>query len=603
MLTVLVTYHYFLGLRFLTVIDKACEAVREKISGFSADTIPFDDDATYKMLGEGKGVGLFQLESEGMRSLLTRLAPRSLDDITVAISLYRPGPARFIEDYLANRRDPSRIKYSSPLLAPVLDSTYGCMIYQEQVMRICVSLAGYSYGRADLVRRAMAKKNPDAMRKERAGFVDGAVGKGMERAEAEALFDSIAGFAQYAFNKSHAAAYAVLAYRTAYLKCHYPKEYMAALMNSVMGDNRKMRLYRQECQSMGFDVLPPHVNKSDVMFSVEEDGIRFGLAAIKNVGESFAKQLVRKREAGGAYTDFEDYLMRIQGGTSRMTEALIRSGAMDCFGKYRSVLVGTLDTSADKLHHIRSAAAAGQIGLFESMGDPSYKVGLDYPKLDEFPKRVMLEEEKALTGLYLTGHPLGEYRDAAAASGAISTAELYDRYKGGSLKEGQTVSLMGMVGEKTQKATKNGGIMAFVAFEDMLGETELVVFPRQLEKLGALIKEGAVLLVTGKLSVREAYDDESEDELKLILETASAPVYTLYDLYIKVTKDNEKDLDRALAAIKKTSGTGRVCVYYKETGKLYSPKGLTASCDEELLGTLGRIMGAENIALKQRSKK
>ena len=592
----------FLGLRFLTVIDKAAEAVRERIPTFSADTIPFDDEATFKMLGEGKGVGLFQLESEGMRSLLTRLSPRNLDDITIAISLYRPGPARFIEDYLANRRDPSGIKYPSPLLAPVLDSTYGCMIYQEQVMRICVSLAGYSYGRADLVRRAMAKKNPEAMAKERAGFVEGAVGKGMAKAEAESLFDSIAGFAQYAFNKSHAAAYAVLAYRTAYLKCHHPKEYMAALMNSVMGDNAKMRLYRQECQSMGFDIAPPDVNKSGVLFTVEREGLRFGLAAIKNVGENFARQIVRNRESGGDYEDFEDYLMRIQGGSARMTESLIRAGAMDCFGRYRSVLVGTLDTSADKLHHIRNAAAAGQIGLFESMGDPSYKVGLDYPRLDEYPKRVMLEDEKSLTGLYLTGHPLGEYAEAARAKGAVSTAELYDRYKAGTLKEGQSVTLLGMVREKTQKPTKNGGMMAFVAFEDMIGETELVVFPRQLERLGAFLTEGSVLCVTGKLSVREAYDNEAEDELKLILDSASEPKEPVYDLYIKVTDKNAAALDKALAAVRKYSGMGRVCVYYEETGKLYSPKGLTASSDDALIDTLKAIMGGANVALKQRSK-
>jgi len=592
----------FLGLRFLTVIDKCCQAVKEKDLSFSEETIPFDDEATYKMLSAGKGVGLFQLESEGMRNLLTRIEPRSLEDITVAISLYRPGPARFIEEYLANRRNPDRIKYSSPLLADVLDSTYGCMIYQEQVMRICVSVAGYSYGKADLVRRAMAKKNPEAMQRERGDFVKGAKSKGMDGSEAEALFDSIAGFATYAFNKSHAAAYAVLAYRTAYLKCHYPREYMAALLNSVMGENGKVRLYRQECQSMGFDILPPHINKSGVLFSVEEEGVRFGLAAIKNVGESFAKQIVKKRETEGDYADLEDYLMRISGGSARMSESLIRSGAMDCFGRARSVLIGALDTSADKLSHIRQASAAGQIGLFESMGDPSYKVGLDYPRLDEFPTRVRLEEEKALTGLYLTGHPLAEYEGAAKTAGALTTAELLDKYKEGSLKEGQPVTLLGMIKEINQKQTKNGGMMAFCILEDMIGEIELVVFPRQLSAQGALLTAGSIVCVKGKLSVKEAYGDETEDELKLILDTASAPDINAKDLYIKVTEANEKRLEEALAYLGKNRGSSRVCVYYQQTGKLYSPKGLGVNADAEVVNKLRGVMGDGNVAIKQRSK-
>ncbi len=592
----------FLGLRFLTVIDKACRQVAKRVEGFSAETIPFDDEATYKMLGEGQGVGLFQLESEGMCALLTRLAPRCLDDITVAISLYRPGPAKFIDSYLANRKEPDKIVYGSPELEEVLKSTYGCMIYQEQVMRICVLVAGYSYGRADMVRRAMAKKKPEEMAKERASFVSGASAKGMEQSEAEELFDSIAGFASYAFNKSHAAAYAVLAYRTAYLKCHYPREYMAALLNSVLGMGGKMRLYRQECQRLGFDILPPHVNKSDVLFSVESEGLRFGLAGIKNVGKAFAEKLVSARINGGDFKDFEDYLIRIQGGnSSRMTESMIRCGALDCFGKARSVLVGALDSSGDKLYHIRNAAAAGQIGLFESIGDDSAAVSLDYPKLAEYDRRTMLEDEKSLTGLYLTGHPLAEYAAAAKAMGAIDSVSLTERYKNGTLKEGQSVSMLGMITVKTQKPTKNGGIMAFCGFEDMLGETELVVFPKTLEQYAPLLTEGTVLTVNGELSVREAYEDESEDEIKLILKSAVLAGEKPDDLYIKVTPQNEKGLDRAMQEINRNTGTGRVRVYYQQTGKLYSPKGVGCDPNPNLLGTLKRIMGEENIALKKRS--
>lgn len=592
----------FLGLRFLTVIEKACEAVKKSVPQFSEDTIPFDDAETYKMLCEGNAVGLFQLESEGMRSLLTRLCPNCLDDITTAISLYRPGPARFIDDYLANRRDPSRIKYTSPFLEPVLSSTYGCMIYQEQVMRICVSVAGYSYGRADLVRRAMAKKKPDEMQKERIGFVAGAAERGMSKADAEALFDSIAGFASYAFNKSHAAAYAVLAYRTAYLKCHYPKEYMAALLNSVMGDNAKMRLYRRECVRMGFDIAPPDINKSDVGFTVEKDGLRFGLAAIKNVGEGYARRLVSKREAGGDYKDFEDYLIRgHSGGSARMTEALIRSGAMDCFGRYRSVLVAALDTAGDKLHQIRAQAAAGQIGLFESIGVKESAVSLEYPKLPEYSKNVKLADEKQLTGLYLTGHPLNEYAEAAKAAGITDIGEIYDKYRDGTVKEGQMISLLGLIRDKTQKPTKNGGVMAFCTLEDAIGETELVVFPKQLTSYGELLREGAVLCIQGRLNVREAYDDESEDEIKIILEKAYVPSSVVYDLYLKINPRNEARLNAALKLIDKYKGNGKVCIYYEETKKLLSPRGVAVNPEEELVASLERMLGDGNVALKQRS--
>lgn len=591
----------FLGLRFLTVIEKACESVAERQKGFTAETIPFDDAETYKMLGEGKGIGLFQLESEGMCGLLAKLAPRCLDDITVAISLYRPGPAKFIDSYLANRKAPEKVHYASPALKEVLESTYGCMIYQEQVMRICVLAAGYSYGRADLVRRAMAKKKPAEMAKERGAFVEGAARKGMPTEEAEKLFDSIAGFASYAFNKSHAAAYAVLAYRTAYLKCHHPKEYMAALLNSVLGDNAKMRLYRQECQSMGFDILPPDINKSGVLFTVEPDGLRFGLAGIKNVGRGFAQKLVEVREAGGPFADFEDYLVRAHSnGKTRMTESMILCGVFDCFGKRRSVLVATLSTSADKLSYILNAASAGQIGLFESIGEQSSAVKLDYPKLEEYSRRRMLEDEKALTGIYLSGHPLAEYAAYARKLGATDTATLYERFASGRLKEGQTVTMLGIVTGKTEKPTKNGGMMAFCGFEDMLGETELVVFPKQLQLSAPLLTEGTVLVVCGEITVREAYDEDSRDEIKLILKSASPPTGVITDLYIKVGRGNAAMLDRALNEVRRYPGGGRVCLYYSEERKLYSPKGISFGFNQELLRVLTKLMGEDNVALKDR---
>ncbi len=594
----------FLGLRYLTVIDKCCQAVKRNNPEFDIENVGFDDKATYEMLSAGDAVGVFQMESEGMRALLGRLSPSCLDDITVAISLYRPGPARFIDEYLANRKEPSRIKYDSPLLAEVLDSTYGCMIYQEQVMLLCVKVAGYSFGRADLVRRAMAKKKPEEMAKERVGFVEGCAGKGMDRPKAEELFDSIAGFAQYAFNKSHAAAYAVLAYRTAYLKRHYPKEYMAALMNSVMGENAKIRLYRQECQRMGFDLLPPHINKSEAEFTVEENGVRFGLAAIKNVGVAFARQLVKKRE-DGPYRDFEDYLVRAQvGGSARMTESLIRCGAMDCFGKKRSVLVGALDASSDRISAMRSNALSGQIGLFESIGEASASVSLIYPKLEEYDRRTLLEAEKSLTGVYISGHPLADYVEYAKSVGALSTVQIEERYKSGLLKEGQELTLLGMITDRKQKVTKNGGVMAFCTLEDTVGEIELVVFPRTLEGTGGLLTEGSVVLAKGELSVREAYDDESEDELKLILKSVTEPVARpVMSLYIKVTDENRDKCDRALTEIKRYPGEGAVLFYYPEENKMRSPKGVGCTANDGLVATLKTLLGEENVAVKQRGVK
>ncbi len=593
----------FLGLRFLTVIDKCCQSVKERFPAFDIETVGFEDGATYEMLSSGDAVGIFQLESEGMRALLQKLAPRCLDDITVAISLYRPGPAKFIDEYLANRKDPSRIKYVSPLLAEVLDDTYGCMIYQEQVMRICVLVAGYSLGRADMVRRAMAKKKPEAMAKERKSFVEGCASKGMPVADAEALFDSIAGFAEYAFNKSHAAAYAVLAYRTAYLKQHYPKEYMAALMNSVMGENSKILLYRQECRRLGFELLPPDINKSGAEFTVEEGGIRFGLAAIKNVGVSFAKQIVKRREEGD-YRDFEDYLLRVQtGGSARMTESLIKCGALDCFGKKRSVLVAALDSSASAISSMRSAALSGQIGLFESIGESSAGVSISYPDLNEYDRRSMLEAEKALTGVYLSGHPLAEYEDYARSVGAVTTAQIRERYKAGSLKEGQELTVLGMITDRKQKQTKNGGVMAFCAFEDSVGETELVVFPKVLESAGGLLVEGSVVLARGELSVREAYDDENEDELKLVVKSISSPGKPVMSLYIKVTDGNSALMERALREIKRYPGDGAVFFYYPKENIMRSPKGVGCTADEGLVATLKSFLGDENVAVKQRGVK
>ena len=595
----------FLGLRFLTVIDNAEKAAKKVDPDFSLEKAGFDDPATYKMLSEGNAVGLFQLESEGMRALLSRLCPKNLDDITIAISLYRPGPAKFIDAFLENRRNPERIQYRTELLRPILDETCGCIIYQEQVMRICRDLAGFSYGKADIVRRAMAKKKVKDMERERVNFVNGAEKNGVPKEVSEEIFDEISRFAEYAFNKSHAAAYAVLAYRTAYLKCHYPKEYMAALMSSVLGENLKMRQYKEECVRLGFDLLAPSVNKSGVYFTVDGKNLRLGLAAIKNVGEAFAKQVVTEREKNGEYASFEDYLLRTQsGGTSRMTEALIRSGSFDSFGMARSRLVAALDCSGSKLSSIKSNFASGQIGLFESIGDENELFKLDYPMIDEYDKAKRLEDEKELTGIYFSGHPLTEFTSYAKSKGATSSAALYEGLKSGLLKEKQNVVLVGMLTYKKTKVTKNGGVMAFCGFEDLYGETELIVFPKTLEEAGERLKEGRVISVTGTVSVKEAYDGEGEDEIKILVNAVEEPKANgemdSPALYLKITEENAKLVDTALSVLSTAPGNSSVCLYYERDKKLFSPKNIKVRITDSLLESLKQMLGEKNVAVKDR---
>jgi DNA polymerase-3 subunit alpha len=398
----------FLGLRFLSVIDNAAKTVQKKNPDFDIYKIPFDDKETYNLLSSGNTLGLFQLESEGMRNLIMRLKPENIEDITSAISLYRPGPMQSIEQFLKNRKNPDKTEYLTPELKEILKSTHGCIIYQEQVMQICRRLAGYSYGRADIVRRAMAKKKTEAMAKEREGFIEGAVGNGVDEVRASEIFDMMYEFAKYAFNKSHAVAYAVVSYRTAYLKCHYPIEYMCSLLNTVSGDNDKIKEYIDDCARMGIAILPPDVNESGENFTVEGKNLRFGLVAIKNVGWLFAQKLIEERRKG-RFRSYEDFLTRIHVfGNTRMIESLILCGALDSFGIYRSRLIAELDSALDMLARQRSGNVDGQIGLFDTPDNSGYSetmLKLDFRAINEYPLLERLSNEKALTGLYFSGHP------------------------------------------------------------------------------------------------------------------------------------------------------------------------------------------------------
>ena len=376
----------FLGLRFLTVIDNAEKnaSVDKSVYG------DFDDKATYDMLSEGYSCGLFQLESDGMKKLLKRARPRSLSDITALISLFRPGPGKSIETYLRNRSRPESANYLNDTMKTILSETCGCIVYQEQVMEICRAVAGFTYGHADAVRYAMAKKIKSKMETERVSFIEGAVKNGLGKAQAENLFDEISGFAEYAFNKSHAAAYAVLAYKTAFLKCRYPKEYMAALLTSVCYSNDKKYEYSKECARMGISILPPDVNKSRSAFSAEKDGVRFGLRGIKNVGESAADEIYEEREKNGNYSDMRDLISRVSIKVSRNAlTALAQSGALSCFGQNRRTLVKTIE---DRFYDMYGVRGVGQLSLFESDEEP--------PSIEEYGKYDIRELEISLLGIY-----------------------------------------------------------------------------------------------------------------------------------------------------------------------------------------------------------
>ncbi len=604
----------FLGLRFLTIIQDTEKQIQKTVDGFKAENLSLDDEATYKMLSEGHSIGIFQLESEGMRNLLSKLKPRNLEDIISVISLYRPGPALSIDTFLKNRLNPDKTVYSDERLKDILDSTCGVMLYQEQVMQICRTVAGYSYGRADIVRRAMAKKKPEVMAKEKGVFLEGAKANGTDIKVAEDIFDKMSEFAKYAFNKSHAAAYAVVAYRTAWLKCHYPREYMCSLLNTVMGSNEKIHEYINDCARMGIKILPPDVNASFGSFSVEGNNLRFGLAAIKNVGELFADKIINERSRR-RFDSLEDFLTRCSSfGSSKAFESLITAGALDGFGVLRSRLRAGISIALETVSKDRSRVPEGQISLFggETFGAEAV---FEFPKstIPELPKSELLSGEKEMTGLYFSGHPLDGYGDIAKRIGALDFSKLREKLEDGSIKKTDTVRFIGLVTKKRQKVTKKNDIMAFVSAEDESGEIEIVVFPTLYAESGSKINENKVLVFVGNPELKETFGNEAEDTVTLLLKSVLTPEEALEtlakntpksepekekSLYIKVTEYNSHRLDDAIALAAHFKGNSRILVYFEKEKRLCAAKGQSTLIDERLLRQLREIMGEENIAVK-----
>ncbi len=616
----------FLGLRNLSVIDNAQKLIQKKEPGFAMSAVPEDDRETFAMLAAGHTSGVFQFESAGMTRLLVQSQADCIEDLIAIISLYRPGPMQFIPMYLENRRDPSRVRYQHERLRPILEVTFGCIIYQEQVMQIFRELAGYSLGRADIVRRAMSKKKHDVLEREKQIFihgqqredgsweVEGCVNRGVGQAVAEELFKEIQDFASYAFNKSHAAAYAVVAYQTAWLKCHYPQEYMAALLSSVLGFGGKVAEYTEECRRLGLQVLPPHVNYSGTGFTVDGRSLRFGLAAVKNLGRGVIGRMVQERQGGGPFVSFYDFCRRMQGKdmNRRAVESLVKCGALDGLGHNRRELLLGVEAVLESLEGDRRRNVEGQLGFFDAPETGGEDLGPELTPAEDFSHMDKLAMEKEVTGMYLTGHPMEAFAAQFAAGSYARTADVLlsaggeGEGAGVFYQDGQRVAMLGMITGIRRKATRSGMQMAFVTLEDMVGAIQLLVFPRVLEEQGEVLREGAVIEAVGRLSFQE------EKEPELLCDRLGPPRQregpapapnsgrkgsSRPGLYLRLDSQEDPRRRKAMqyAAIFE-GGSNDLYLYFKDTGKLCrAPASQRLDVSRQLLRALEQLLGRENI--------
>ena len=603
----------FLGLRNLTVI-RACEnQIRKREPDFDINHIPMDDQQVFEMLSQGDTDGVFQLESGGIRQVLAQLKPRNLEDIIAVISLYRPGPMESIPRYIENRHHPERITYLHPLLKPILEVTYGCIVYQEQVMQICRSLAGFSYGRADLVRRAMAKKKADVMEKERQNFIYGktnedgsvecvgAVNNGVSEAAATEIFEEMSSFASYAFNKSHAAAYAYIAYQTAYLKHHYKREYMAALLSSVLSNTDKVNEYINYCRQNQIRVTPPDVNVSEAGFTVIGREINFGLLAIKNLGRGVIQNIIREREARGPFQSLPDFCERMYGKdvNKRAIESLIQSGAFDAFPHNRREMMRAYEGIVDQVDDNRRRNIEGQISLFSMVADapPAYHI----PHAEEYSAAELLAMEKETVGLYLSGHPLDQAgklpeRVRVTEIAALLPEEEEDRLR----LDGRRATLFGVIQHKRTLSTKNGGMMAFLRLEDKTGGMEVVVFPNVYAQNTALLEEGQILLFSGRVSVKE------EEQPKLICERVSTleaaakqqPAGSGGTLYLKFSGKDDPVLPAVKGILARHPGEIEVVFYFADRKSYFAWKDCRVDGSETLLKQLKMKLESGKVVYK-----
>ena len=603
----------FLGLRTLTVIQNAVKLI-QKDAGVTLDMqkINYDDKKVLDSLGTGRSDGVFQLESAGMKNFMKELKPQSLEDVIAGISLYRPGPMDFIPQYIRGKNRPDTIRYDCPQLEPILKPTYGCIVYQEQVMQIVRNLAGYTLGRSDLVRRAMSKKKASVMEKERQNFVygneaegvPGCIANGIDEATANKIYDEMIDFAKYAFNKSHAAAYAVVSYQTAYLKYYYPVEFMAALMTSVIDFPNKVAEYILVCRQMGIKILPPDVNRGAYGFSVDNGAIRYGLSAIKSVGRPVINALVEEREANGEYRSLKDFIERLTGTVNkRAIENFIKAGALDCLEGNRRQKMVVYSQIVDSIAQEKKNSFAGQMSLFDLVGEEDKK---DYeirmPDVEEYDKDMILGFEKDVLGIYLSGHPLEKYRNIMEKMISARTIDFQPDDETGIPKvyDGQKVIIGGMITEKTIKYTRNNKVMAFLTVEDLMGTVEIVVFPRDYEKWQTLINEDARVFIQGRVN---AEDDKPS---KLILEKVRAFDDIPREIWIqfKDREDYAQKEQELLNYLRGSVGTSAVVIYLKDVKAIKRlPAGYHVQISDFLLEELKKKYGDSNVKVVERAVK
>ena len=604
----------FLGLRNLTVIRDAELQIQKFNPGFSMDHIPDDDPETFKMLSEGKTQGVFQLESAGMTGVCVGMKADSIEDITAIVALYRPGPMDSIPKFIESKLNPSKVTYKCPELEPILKVTYGCIVYQEQVIEIFRQLGGYTMGQADNIRRAISKKKMKIIEAERKVFVygdpanniPGCIANGISEAVAQSLYDEIVAFANYAFNKAHAVCYAVVSYQTAYLKCHYPRQYMAALMTSVLDSASKISGYIAECKEMGIPVLPPDINHSEDHFTVDGEAIRFGLGAVKNVGHGLVRAMCARREEGGPFKSLEDFIQRMGDEINkRAVENFIKCGSMDCFGHHRSELLAVYDRMMDAIASTRKKNLEGQIGLFSLLDDEDEAASIPIPKLPEMSKGEMLSLEKETMGIYISGHPMDAYRSLLKNTRVVHIGELMDEEKG--FQDDQIVSVAGIVQSVKMKTTRSNSMMAYVTVEDDTAAMEMLAFSNVLNQYGGYLRENSPVVITGRLSIR----DEKEPQIVInrarpmsdyanqepVPEPEMPRENRIHQgtLYLRLPTEDNKLYPKIKAILNMFPGESGVVLFFEDTRQR---RGTRCVIMDSMLTELKNVLGEANVVLK-----
>ena len=599
----------FLGLRNLTVIRDAEEQIQKLQPEFSMAKIPDDDPETFRMLTEGKTQGVFQLESAGMTGVCVNMKASSIEDITAIVALYRPGPMDSIPTFIANKLDARKVTYKTPLLEPILKVTYGCIVYQEQVIEIFRSLGGYTMGQADNIRRAISKKKMKVIEAERKTFVygdpqqniAGCIAHGVPEAVGQSIYDEIVAFANYAFNKAHAVCYAVVSYQTAYLKCHYPRQYMAALMTSVLDSAAKISGYIAECRELGIAVLPPDINHSEDHFTVEGDAIRFGLGAVKNVGIGLIRAMSAKRREGGPFQSLEDFLERLGEGelNKRAVENFIKCGAMDCFGNHRSELLAVYENMMDSIASSRKRNLEGQLGLFAMLDQEDAAGKIPIPHMPELDRADLMAMEKETTGIYLSGHPMDDYRAYLKNTRVMPIGALLDADR--DLKDDEIVSVAGIVQSVKMKTTRNNSMMAYITVEDDTASVEMLAFSNVLGQYGGYLKENCAVVVTGRLSLR----DDKEPQIVI---NRARPISDFADrrepdnqpqppttLYLRLPGEEGTLYPKVRAILNMFPGTSGAVLYFADTKVR---RGTRCAFADSMLRELKNLLGEANVVLK-----